>query len=239
MDYPLPDRDPAMRPRTVKEFAPDEQPREKALRHGCGALSAAELWALVLRTGLPGKPITELCRDLMLANAGSLHSLERRSRAEILSMKGIGTTKAIQIEAVLELIRRYNAEEAPEHPLIRSSRDIDAAIRPVIANLPHEEMWALMLNRANRLVASMRVSSGSATATVFDVKKVLKQALLENAESVVLCHNHPSGTLRPSSGDDQVTASCRQACKAMDMRLLDHLIVTLDGYYSYADESRL
>ena len=229
----------ASRPKTVKELDMDDQPREKAEKLGCAALSTADLWALILRTGLPGKPITDLCRDLMRENDGRLHNLERRDRREILQIKGIGKTKAIQIEAVLEIVRRYCNEELSERPVISCSRDIDKLMRHRIANLGHEEIWVILLNRKNAVTGIRRMTSGSATASVFDVKAVMKNAILENAEGIVLCHNHPSGNLRPSPQDDDITRICREACEILQLRMLDHLILGPQGYYSYLDKSRL
>lgn len=228
-----------VRPKTVKELDVDDQPREKAEKYGCGSLSTADLWALILRTGLPGKPITELCRDLMRENDGRLHNLERRDRREILQIKGIGKTKAIQIEAVLEIVRRYCNEDLSERPVISCANDIDRLMRHRIANLGHEEIWVVLLNRKNAVISTRRITSGSATASVFDVKAVMKNAILENAEGLVLCHNHPSGNLRPSVQDDQITRACREACETLQLRMLDHLIIAPQGYYSYLDESRL
>lgn len=227
------------RRRTVKDLDTDDQPREKALKHGCGVLSTADLWALVLRTGLPGKPITELARELMRNNDGSLHRLERRTRREILDMKGIGMTKAIQIEAVMELIRRYCGETHVGNPIIRSSADAAAVMRPEIANLPMEQIWCVLLNRRNEVVKKVKLTSGSSTASIFDRKAVVKAALLENAECVILYHNHPSGNLQPSREDDNITRLLAEACKSMDLRLHDHIILSVTGYYSYADQGRL
>lgn len=223
----------------IKDRDAADQPRERALAHGCSSLSTPDLWALVLRTGLPGKPVTELCRDLMRLNGQSLHTLERRSHKELRGIKGIGTTKAIQIEAVMELIRRYNLEEPASNPQIKSSADIYSIMGPKIGNLPHEEMWVLMLNRSNRVVKLQRLTSGGTSNTVFDVKLMLKSALLENAEAIVLCHNHPSGNLNPSAADDSITRLCKQACSTMQISMLDHLIITAKGFFSYADHSRL
>lgn len=225
--------------RTVKEFDSDDQPRERALKLGVGALSVADLWAIVLRTGTPGNPVTELCRDLMRANDGSLRRLERRDLKELTSIKGIGTTKAVQIQAVMELMRRYSAEEASDNPTVRSSADIFAIMRHKIGNLPHEEIWALLMNRRNEVLTLYRISEGGVASTVFDVKKLLKAALLEGCSSVALCHNHPSGALRPSQSDDAMTKRCKEACEATDLRLIDHLIVTSSSFYSYSDEGRL
>lgn len=225
--------------KTVKEFDIDDQPREKAEKYGCGVLSTADLLALILRVGLPGKPITELCRDIMRDNDGKLRSLERKTREEILHTKGIGLTKAIQIEAVMELIRRYNREENTDKRFIRCSADAYSVIKDEIGNLDHEEIWVILLNRRNEIIKQMRTTSGSATASVFDVKAILKSALLANAEGIIMCHNHPSGNLSPSPQDNIITQDCKKACATMSIRLLDHLIISTDGYFSYADNNNL
>lgn len=231
------DRASPSRPLTKADI--EDRPREKAEAAGCGQLTVADLWALVLRTGLPGKPVTELTRDLMKANGSSLHTLERRSRKELQAFKGIGLTKAIQIEAVLELIRRYNMERTEENPLIRSSEDIYNTMRPRMGNLPHEEIWVLLLDRRHAVRKVFRASSGGTNATVFDIKLIMKEAVLEHAEALVLCHNHPSGNLSPSRQDDDMTRKCSEACKIFSIRMLDHLIVTENGFYSYGDHGRL
>lgn len=228
-----------LRPLTVKEMDPDDQPRERAAKYGCGVLPTADLWALILRTGLVGKPITELCRDIMHNCDGSLFLLERQNRKQLMSVKGIGLTKALQIEAVMELIRRYAGERAKNLKQIKSSIDIFELMRHEIGNLPHEEIWALYLNQKNEVIGRMKITQGSAVASVFDLKKIIKEALMRDAQGVALCHNHPSGNLIPSLPDDRITKSLKEACSAMDLRLLDHVIVTNSGYYSYRDSSRL
>lgn len=224
---------------TVKEMDPDDQPRERALKHGCTVLPTADLWAIILRTGIPGKPITEMCRDLMRSCDGKLFNLERMQRESFCRVPGIGTTKALQIEAVMELIRRYCRETVGSRVKIHSSSDIFNTMRYVIGNLPHEEIWVLFLNRQNEITSKLKVSQGSAVASIFDLKKIVKEALLRDAEGIAMTHNHPSGVLKPSPQDDQITRKMGEACRAMDLRFLDHLIVTTEGYYSYADSGRL
>ena len=225
--------------KTVKEMDADQQPREKALKYGVEVLSLSELWALILRVGSLRYPITELCRDLMNKNGGSLHKLERRTMEELCDFPGIGETKAIQILAVMQLIKHYCRELIPMEDPIRSSRQIYDRMRDVIGNLDHEEIWLLLPNRQNRIVKDCRLTSGTSTASVFDIKPVIKKALLENAEGIILCHNHPSGSLRPSPQDDNLTRELKEGCKYMNIRLLDHVIVTANGYYSYNDSSKL
>lgn len=224
---------------TVKDMDPDDQPREKALRHGCKVLSTAELWAIILRTGLPGKPITEMCRDLMRSCDGKLFNLERMERQRFMKVKGIGTTKALQIEAVMELIRRYCKETVGSRIKITASSDIYDIMRHEIGNLAHEEIWALFLNRRNEMLSKMLITQGSSVATVFDLKKILKEALMRDADGVVMCHNHPSGNLVPSPQDDAITSKMKQGCAMMELRFLDHVIVAASGFYSYADRGRL
>lgn len=225
--------------KTVKEMDEDQQPREKAEKFGVGVLSVPELWAIILRTGTPGYPITELCRDLMRNNKGSLHRLERRTKQELCDLKGIGPTKAIEILAVMELIKKYIQEDIPDDEPIRSSNQIYDRMRHIIGNLDHEEIWMLLLNRQNKLIKEIRLTTGTSTASVFDNKGAIKIAILENAEGMILCHNHPSGSLRPSTQDDNLTKELKEACKFMNIRFLDHLIITTKGYYSYMDNNRL
>lgn len=218
---------------------PDEQPREKAEKYGCGVLSVPELWALILRVGAQGNPITELCRQMMRLNDGSLHKLERRTRLEIRRMSGIGPTKSLQIEAVMELIKRYCSEEIPSDEQISHSGQIYNRMRHKIGNLDHEEIWILMVNHRNQVIKELAVTSGSSTASVFDLRKIIKHAILENAEGIIMVHNHPSGALISSVPDDRITADLKKACDYMQLRLLDHLIVTANGYYSYRDQGKL
>lgn len=227
------------KPLTVKELDEDDRPREKALRYGVGTLSVADLLAILLRTGVTGHPITEICRALMRANDGLLLMLERRTRAELLEIEGIGNAKALQIEALLELIRRYNSEELGERPKIGGPQHIFQLMRPIMGNLPHEEMWAVFMNNSNMVIGKQRLSIGSARATVFDIKALLKHALLINSEAIALCHNHPSGSLRPSPQDTELTKRVYAACKTVELRFLDHLIISADGYYSFQNESNI
>lgn len=232
---------PAVAAVRVKDMDAADTPREKAEKYGCGVLSVPDLWALILRTGTVGNPITTLCRDLMKANDGRLTTLERRTRRELLQVKGLGKLKVIQIEAVMELIRRYNSEQTGDNPVVTGSQAIFRIMRPRLGHLDHEEVWALIMNRRNEVLKLYQASKGGLASSIFDVKMIVKEALLENAASIALCHNHPSGNLRPSPQDDDITRRCREACKLMDIRLVDHLIITADNtaYYSYFDEGKL
>ena len=227
--------------RTIKQMSEEERPRERAINHGIGSLTTAELLALILRTGQPGLPITELCRQLMDDNDNSLLRLERRSRSELMLTKGIGAAKALQVEAMMEVMRRYEHEITHKKigSRIRSSEDIQRRMIHRIANLDHEEVWIMLLNRRNEVIKEFRLTSGSSVASVFDTKMIIKRALLEDAQGLVMCHNHPSGNMNPSVQDDNITRKLSEACKTMDIRMLDHVIVTVGGCYSYSDQGRL
>ncbi len=247
-DFGLNVQEPELQPgdtsvRTIKEMAKEERPRERAINHGIGSLTTAELLALILRTGQPGLPITDLCRQLMDDNDNSLLRLERRSRSELTLTKGIGDAKALQIEAMMEVMRRYQKEIIDKATRrldqIQTAKCIHDRMRYRISNLDHEEVWILLLNRRNEVIKEFRLTSGSSIASVFDTKMIIKRALLEDAQGLVMCHNHPSGTLRPSPQDDNITRKLIEACKTMDLRMLDHVIITVGGYYSYSEEGRI
>lgn len=225
--------------KTVKEMDADEQPREKALKYGVGFLSVPELWAIILRIGSKGYPITQLCKDMMKNNEGSLHRLERRTLEELRGIPGVGEMKAIQILSVMELIKRYCQEAIPMDDPIRSSQQIYDRLRHTLGNLDHEEIWMILINRRNCVIKSVMLTSGTSNASVFDIKKAIKIALLENADGIILAHNHPSGNLHPSAQDDNLTRELKEGCKFMSLRLLDHVIVTANGFYSYNDSGRL
>lgn len=225
--------------RKVKDMDADDQPRERAMKYGISTLSTPDLWAIILRTGIVGKPITELCRDIMRDCGGSLFNLQRRSREEIKHIPGIGDTKALQIEAVMEIAKRFNTEKMSERYQIASSQSIYELMRHEIGNLPHEEVWAIYLNRKNEVIGKSRITTGSSVASVFDVKAILRESLMMRAEGLVLCHNHPSGNLIPSPDDDRITRRMKEGAATMDIRMLDHVIVTVNGYYSYNDSGRL
>ena len=224
---------------TVKEFAEDDQPRERALKYGVESLATADLFALILRTGTPGVPVTDMCRRLMRANDDRLLYLERQTLHEICNVEGIGPAKALQVLAVMEIVRRYNRETLGERPRITAPDSVYKIMRHEIGNINHEEIWAIWLNRGNYVTGKYRLTSGGTTATVFDQKKLLKEALLSGADGVVLCHNHPSGNLRRSPQDDNITTRFNAACKQIELRFVDHVIVTADGFFSYSTETSL
>lgn len=221
----------------VADLPLDDQPRERAERYGMSSLGIPDLFALVLRTGVRGYPVTELCRDMMKMCDNKLLLLERKSRQELQMLKGLGPLKAMQVEAVMEIVRRYCREQVADLRKISGPDTIYSIMRPEIANLDHEEIWVMLLNRANQVLGKMRITEGSATASVFDLKKIVRAALLARAEGIIMAHNHPSGNLKPSPQDDNITRKLKEACKALDLNFLDHLIITTAGYWSYRDNS--
>lgn len=226
--------------RTVKEMDLWEQPREKADKYGLHTLSKSELLALILRTGTVGNPITRICSDLINANEGSLHNLMRRNQKEIQAVGGLGPVKAMQVKAIMELIKRFVEEENEKSQfLITSAADIYKLMRFEIGNLNKEEIWLICLNRRHGVIGRHCISRGSSTASVFDLKGILKMAILDEASSIALCHNHPSGNTRPSPQDDNITQSLKRACTQMEINMIDHVIITAEGFYSYSVEGRL
>lgn len=225
---------------TIKEFDPDDRPQERAEKHGMSVLSLPELWALILRSGQPGVPITTLTRELMRSNGDKLRNLERRTRDELMQIQGIGRVKALQIEAVLEVMRRYERERLDDNIRIKTAQDIYDYIRPEAAPLNTEQIWIMVLSRSNMLLQCKPVSSGGTSSTVFDVRTILRELIaMPRAERVVMIHNHPSGNLTPSPQDDRITRSMKEGCTYVGLSFVDHLIVSQDEYYSYYEQGRL
>ena len=225
---------------TIKETDPDLRPQERALKYGVKALATYELLALILRAGQPGMPITDITRNLLKESGDSLHMLGRKSLKELRLVKGMGEVRSLQVMSIMELAKRYFCEDNVKlRPVIQTSSDIYNLIRIDLADKPQEEIWLITLSRANRVINRHMVTRGSAVASVFDLKACIKLAILDSASSIILCHNHPSGNTRPSAQDDRITHALFEAAKMMDLRMLDHIIVTHSEYYSYNDNSRL
>ena len=215
-------------------------PMEKAEKYGMGALDTSELLAIILRVGQQGMPITQMTSQLMERNDNKLKVLERRTRNELMEMPGIGPVKAFQIEAVLEIMRRYNREKIGDRPKIRSSKDIFSDMKDIAGKEETENIWILILNRANAVIERRQVSRGGTSATVFDLKTILRQVITTpGVEAIIMVHNHPSGNLRPSPQDDSITRSIKEGCQYLGLTFMDHVIVAQDGYYSYFEENRL
>lgn len=223
----------------IKEWSPEDRPREKLALHGADVLSDAELLAILIGSGNAGESAVELMKRVLHDVDNSLSRLSKMSIDELCQYNGIGPAKAITILAATELGRRRNDKDSDERQTIETSKDIFNIMHSILRDTPTEEAWVLLMNHSNKFIKKVRVSQGGLTEAIVDVRMVLKEALLANATCIALCHNHPSGNLRPSRADDQLTEMLGKACRTMRIRLIDHLVVVDGGYYSYADEGRL
>jgi DNA repair protein RadC len=220
----------------IKTWNIDDKPREKMRTKGAGQLSDAEVLAILIQNGTKGHTALELGMELMQKCQGKLSNLARFSIRELMKTKGIGMAKASMIHAALELGRRRMASENLHSETITGSADVAKYLQSRFMDLPHEIFAVVFLNRANKIKHFEIVSSGGITGTVADPRIILKKALEEDAVSLILCHNHPSGNLRPSRADQELTSKIRNAATYFDINILDHIIVSTDGYYSFADE---
>lgn len=219
----------------ITNWSEDDRPREKLMLKGKSALSDAELIAILIGSGSRNESAVELSKRI-LASADSLNTLGKMSIAQLMNFKGIGEAKAIAIIAALELGRRRRAEEASELVKITSSKLVFEIMQPIIGELIHEEFWVLFLNNSNKVLSKTQLSKGGITGTIVDVRLVFKLALEMGATSLILCHNHPSGNLQPSEADKQITQKIKLAGESLDVKILDHLIITESKYYSFVDE---
>lgn len=225
--------------RAITAWAEEDRPREKMLLKGYQSLSDAELLAILLGSGTVGESAVSLAQRIMASVENNLHELGKRSIKELQRFRGVGEAKAIAIAAALELGRRRQISDLRERPRVGSSRDAFNIIAPLLTDLHHEEFWLLLLNKACEVFGREKLSAGGAAGTVADVKIAFKTALDARAAAIIAVHNHPSGNLKPSDADLELTQKLREAGKLLDMPLLDHLIVSERGYYSFADEGRL
>ena len=225
---------------SVKDWSPEDRPREKLLSKGVNTLSNAELLAIILRSGTQKETVVELSQRILQSFGNDLNRLGKASANQLMSnFKGIGEAKAIGIIAALELGKRRKAEDIHNQKKIICSLDIYNYFHPFLCDLPHEEFWALFLNNSNRILNKFKISQGGVTATIVDGKIIYKEAVTNLASFVVLCHNHPSGNYMPSSHDNTITQRLKRGIEALDMHLLDHVIITDGNYYSFADEGRI
>ncbi|MGF1583772.1 MAG: DNA repair protein RadC [Bacteroidales bacterium] len=221
---------------SIKDWAEDDRPREKLLTTGSSSLSDAELIAILIGSGNRKETAVELARRILVTYDSSLNNLGKKSVMELMQFQGIGQAKAVCITAALELGRRRKEEASIEKPAVHSSKDAFTIMQPLVGDLTHEEFWILLLNRSNRLIDVLRTSQGGISGTVTDIRMILKNAILYTASSIVLCHNHPSGNLKPSSADMSITKKMVEAAKLMDIKVLDHIILADRNYFSFADE---
>ena len=223
----------------INQWAPEDRPREKMMQHGVALLSNAELLAILIGSGNTEETAVELMRKILEDNDNKLGELGKRTVDDLCRYKGIGPAKSVTILAASELGRRRKEEPVSDRIQIRSSEDAYNFFYPKMCDLAVEECWVLFLNQASKLICASRISQGGLASTQVDVRCILREALLKRATSMILSHNHPSGNIRPSADDDRLTTALSQGGKTMNIRLLDHVIVTDGCYYSYADEGRL
>lgn len=223
----------------IKSWAEDDRPREKLLQKGKISLSDAELMAILIGSGSRKESAVDLCRRILAGSEQSLNELGKLNISQLMKYNGIGQAKAVTIIAALELGRRRRAEEALEKKKITSSSSVFEFMQPIIGDLPHEEFHIIYLNNSNKVIDRLQLSKGGITGTLVDVRLALKRALELGATSIILCHNHPSGNLNPSSADKQLTQKLKAAGESLDIKILDHLIVTERSYFSFADEGLL
>lgn len=223
----------------IKEWNEDDRPREKLFLKGRMALSDAELLAILIGSGNKEDSALGISKKVLSETGYNLLALSRLSIQQLMRFRGIGKTKAIMIIAALELGRRKRAQTAQLKEKMNSSRSVFEMMQPVMGELGHEEFWVLLLNNANKLEYKWRLSMGGITATLVDVRLIYKKAIEHSATSIILCHNHPSGNLKPSQSDIMLTKKVIKGGVILDIKVLDHVIVTEHGYYSFADEGNL
>lgn len=221
---------------TIKSWSENDRPREKLIQKGRGALTDAELLAILIGSGTPNESAVDLSRKILTGSGDSLSELGKLSLNQLKSFKGIGEAKAVSIIAALELGRRRRSEEALEKKKISSSTSVFELMQPLIGELPHEEFWIIYLNNSNKVIESIQLSKGGITGTIVDVRLALKKALEVGATALILAHNHPSGNLNPSAADKQLTQKLKLAGESLDIKVLDHIIITEKSYFSFADE---
>ncbi len=224
---------------SIKHWSDDDKPREKLVNKGRSVLSDAELIAILIGSGSRSESAVELSKRILLSVDNNLNELGRLSIKQLMQFKGIGEAKAVTIAAALEIGRRRRGEEAQKIDKINSSKDAFEILQPIMGELEHEEFWILYLNNSNKVILKAQLSKGGITGTLVDVRLIMKQSLELGAVGIILAHNHPSGTLKPSAADKEITQKIKKASESLDIKVLDHLIVTQKNYYSFADNQVL
>lgn len=221
---------------SIKNWAIDDKPREKLIQKGSLALSDAELIAILIRSGSQNESAVELAKRILAMADNNLNSLGKFSVNQLKRFKGIGEAKSVSIVAALEIGRRRREGGPQRLNQVSSSRAAYEILFPLIGELPHEEFWILYLNNSNKVIHKAQLSKGGITGTMVDVRLVFKAALEMGAVGMILAHNHPSGTIKPSTADKQITSKLKDAAHALDIKILDHIIVAQDRYFSFSDE---
>ncbi len=224
----------------IKEWALEDRPREKLMAKGLSSLSDAELLAILLGSGSAKESAVDLAKKILKDCDHNLNELGKKSVADLKkNYHGVGDAKAISIVAALELGKRRRDDGILQKPKISSSEDVFNLMQPILGDLPHEEFWVLLLNRSNKVITKFKISQGGVSGTVIDVRLILKPAIENLASSIVLCHNHPSGNIYPSDADENITQKVSESAEVMDIKVLDHIIVTEKSYFSFADEGKI
>ncbi len=224
---------------SIKSWSEADRPREKLMAKGKKTLTDAELLAIMIGSGSRSESAVSLCKRILGQAENNLNALSRFTVAQLMQFKGIGEAKAISIVAALELGRRQQSQEIPQYPKITCSHDVFRYLQPLLGDLSHEEFWVLYLDNSNKVIFKKMISSGGITGATVDLRLVFKEALEKNAVSLILSHNHPSGTLKPSSADKEITSFIQQGAKTLHLKVLDHIIVTEKTYFSFADSNIL
>jgi len=224
---------------TIKSWALDDRPREKLLAKGKSSLSDAELIAILIGSGNREESAVGLAKRILKSVDGNLNTLSKLSVEKLMEFKGIGEAKAISIITALEIGKRKQFEQSLIKPKIGSSAAVFNIMQPIIGELQHEEFWVLYLNNSNTVVAKEQSSKGGLTATIVDIRLLFKRALELASVAIIVCHNHPSGKLQPSKADKDLTQKIKNAGVTLDVKILDHLIITEKNYFSFADEGIL
>ena len=225
--------------KSIKSWAEEDRPREKMLAKGKEALSNAELIAILIGSGNSKETAVDLSKRVLHDNKDNLIELSRLTINDLMKYNGIGEAKAVTIAAALELGRRRRFSEALEKPSIKNSQIAYECFYAHLSDLNHEQFWIMLLNNANKVIKLEKIGVGGMTGTTADPKKIFKCALENNAASVMLCHNHPSGNVIPSNADKQITNNLIKAGAFLEIKNLDHIIIGNDNYFSFADEGLL
>lgn len=224
----------------IKEWAEEDRPREKMLLKGVASLSEAELLAILIGSGNSTETAVQLSQRILNAVDNNLNALAKLTIQELISgFKGIGEAKAITICAALEIGKRRNLADPILRQSIRSSHDVYSLFHPLLCDLPYEELWIALTNRAGKVISKTKISQGGRGETSADLRIILKAAINALAAGIILCHNHPSGNVRPSSQDDVLTKRLYESANLLEITVLDHIILSDGCYFSYADEGRL
>jgi DNA repair protein RadC len=224
---------------TIAHWSEDDQPREKLRDNGPQSLSDAELLAILIGSGTPGVSAVDLMQDILHDCRNNLNTLGKMSIRQLCEYKGIGEAKAITILAACELGKRRQMEKPEERPDLGTATKIYNHMHPVLQDFDVEEFWLLLMNQNKRLIKQVRISHGGITETAVDIRIIMREAVLANATIIAVCHNHPSGNLRPSQYDNDLTSQLQRACQLMRIHFMDHVILTDGSYFSYRETGRL